>query len=192
MKRSLSIIAFALVLSLSACGHKKATIAELQTRVDSMQSALDTLSAQKMRAKTQLKDFATHDMIYFNKQWDQLANTYDQGVRVFYPDGMFNITLANHTEMSKRMFSFTKDATITQIPVRFGNGEWTAVVSEVQGKFTDTLQTSFGKLIPPDSNSFKFLKCTISHWVNGKVSDEYWFWDNYSLYKQLGILNKVE
>ena len=40
---------------------------------------------------------------------------------------------------------------------------------------------------PPTGKSFTLLMCTVGHWKNGVMDEEYLFWDNQSGMKQIGV-----
>ena len=190
MKKLISIPVFALSIYLiTGCSHKPSA-AELQVRVDSMQSALDSFTKEQATVNTLLKRFDSLDFVYYNgQQWDQLALSHDPGVQVYYPDGTMSLGLfPNHIEQLKPLFAMAPDTKIINHRVEFGSGDWTAAIGEIQGTFTDTLHTVYGKNIPPTGKPFKFMMCTIAHWKNGKITDEYLFWDNHAFLKQIGLV----
>ena len=41
--------------------------------------------------------------------------------------------------------------------------------------------------IPPTGSAFKVNMCTVGHWKNGVMDEEYLFWDNATLMKQIGV-----
>jgi len=44
-----------------------------------------------------------------------------------------------------------------------------------------------GISIPPTGKKFHLSMTTIGHWKDGKMIEEYLFWDNQSLMKQIGL-----
>jgi hypothetical protein len=52
--------------------------------------------------------------------------------------------------------------------------------------FTKPMPTGDGKTVPPTGKSFTLIMCTVGHWKNGVMDEEYLFWDNHSYMKQVG------
>ena len=44
-----------------------------------------------------------------------------------------------------------------------------------------------GKTVPPTGKSFTLLMCTVGHWKNGVMDEEYLFWDNQEFMKEIGL-----
>ena len=76
------------------------------------------------------------------------------------------------------MFVFAPDTKIQSHPVKFGSGDWTCVIGEMEGTFSKPMPVGNGKTIPPTGKKFKLSMCTVGHWKNGKMIEEYLFWDN--------------
>ena len=190
MKKLISIPVLTLAIYfMTACSHKPSAD-ELQVRIDSMQTALDSFTKEQVTTKTLLKRFDSLDFVFYNgQQWDQLAQSHDPGVQVYYPDGTMSLGLfPNHIDQLKPLFAMAPDTKIVNHRVSFGSQDWTAVIGEIQGTFTDTLTTPFGKVIQPTGKPFKLMMCTVAHWKDGKIIDEYLFWDNHLFYKQIGLV----
>ena len=49
------------------------------------------------------------------------------------------------------------------------------------------MPTPDGKTIAPTGKAFKLAMCTVGHWKNGVMDEEYLFWDNLSFMKQIGL-----
>jgi len=125
---------------------------------------------------------------YSNQQWDSLAISHDENIKVYYPDGTVTTGLfPDHINMLKPMFVFAPDTKITSHPVKFGTGEWTSVIGEMEGTFSKPMPIGNGKSIPPTGKKFKLRMNTVGHWKDGKMIEEYLFWDNQSFMKQIGV-----
>jgi predicted ester cyclase len=61
------------------------------------------------------------------------------------------------------------------------------VIGVIQGRFSHPMPMPNGKAIPPTGKKFKFNMCTVGHWVNGLMDEEYLFWDNQEFMKQVGL-----
>src|SRR5947208_54302 len=125
---------------------------------------------------------------YSNQQWDSLAISHDANIKVYYPDGTVTTGLfPQHIDMLKPLFTFAPDTKITNHPVKFGSGDWTAVIGEMEGTFSKPMPTADGKSIAPTGKPFKLAMCTVGHWKGGVMDEEYLFWDNQAYMKQIGL-----
>ena len=48
--------------------------------------------------------------------------------------------------------------------VKFGSGDWTCVLGEMEGTFSKPMPIGNGKSIPPTNKKFKLAMATIGHW----------------------------
>lgn len=137
------------------------------------------------------KQLATFDAldydVFSNQKWDRLNESHDENIVVNWPDGHQTKGLAKHTEDLKAMFVYAPDTQIKSHPIRFGNGEWTCVKGVMTGTFTRPMPIGNGKTIQPTGKKFSIPMCTIGHWKNGVMIEEYLFWDNAAYMNQLGI-----
>jgi hypothetical protein len=85
------------------------------------------------------------------------------------------------------MFVYAPDTRIRVHPVRIAAGDWTSVVGEMEGTFTEPMPVEGGKPIAPTGKAFKISMCTVGHWKDGVMVEEYLFWDNLTYMKQMGI-----
>lgn len=143
----------------------------------------DELTGERLRRFDSL-DF----QFYSHQQWDSFAISHDKNIRVIYPDGTVTTGLyPQHIDMLTPMFAFAPDTKITRHPVKFGSGEWTAVIGEMEGTFSKPMDLGNGKVIQPTGKKFKLTMSTIARWKDGKMTEEYLHWDNQSLMKQIGL-----
>ena len=106
---------------------------------------------------------------------------------IFYSHSGIRRMKATGVFMIKPMFTFAPDTKIKTHPVKFGSGDWTAVIGELEGTFSKPMQIPGGKTIPPTNKKFKLSMCTVGHWKGGKMTEEYLFWDNATLMQQIGL-----
>ena len=71
--------------------------------------------------------------------------------------------------------------------VKIAAGERTSLIGVMEGTFTKPMPVAGGKPIAPTGKSFKLIMCTVGHWKNGVMDEEYLFWDNATFMQQLGI-----
>lgn len=126
--------------------------------------------------------------IYSNQKWDQFSISHDENIKVYYPDGSITTGLhPDHIDALTPMFVFAPDTKIKNHPVRFGSGDWTAVIGIMEGTFSQPMPIGNGKFIPPTGKKFKLSMATIGHWKDGKMIEEYLFWDNQTFMRQIGL-----
>lgn len=156
-------------------------------------SALENIILSMINKKNKndqyIKTFDELDFIVFtHQQWIDFHKSHSNNVIVHFPDGHATYGLDKHIEDLKWMFTYAPDTAIYEHPVKFGYGEWTAVIGRMSGTFTKEMITHKGKIIKPTFKSFSIPMCTISHWNgDGVMDEEYLFWDNLTYYKQMGI-----
>ena len=142
-------------------------------------------------AQTVRANLATFDDLDFNvfsnQKWDQLSRSHASDILVHWPDGHTTKGIEKHIEDLKAMFVYAPDTRIKVHPVKFGSGEWTSVIGEMEGTFTKPMPAGSGKTIAPTGKAFKLPMCTVGRWKNGIMVEEYLFWDNQTYMKQLGL-----
>lgn len=128
--------------------------------------------------------------VYTGQQWQDLHKSHTDDVIVHWPDGRTTRGIDKHIEDIKYMFTFAPDNRIKEHPVRFGtpDGEWTAVTGWLEGTFTKPMMLANGTVIPPTGKAYRIPMATIGHWnKDGKMFEEYLFWDNAEFMKQIGL-----
>ena len=125
--------------------------------------------------------------VFTNQKWDELSKSHSKDILVHWPDGHTTTGIEKHIEDLKAMFVFAPDTRIKVHPVKFGSGEWTGVIGEMEGTFTKPMPIGGGKTIAPTGKAFKIAMCTVGRWKDGVMLEEYLFWDNQTYMKQLGL-----
>jgi SnoaL-like polyketide cyclase len=147
--------------------------------------------ASPTAAHTVQANLATFDDLDFNvfsnQKWDQLPRSHAKDILVHWPDGHTTRGIEKHIEDLKAMFVYAPDTRIKVHPVKFGSGEWTSVIGEMEGTFTKPMPAGGRKTIAPTGKTFKLPMCTVGRWKNGVMVEEYLFWDNQTYMKQLGL-----
>jgi predicted ester cyclase len=138
--------------------------------------------------RKQLETFDDLDYNVFSGQkWEQVSKSHDRDIVVHWPDGRTTKGLDVHIEDMKKMFVYAPDTHIKEHPVRIACGEFTAVMGILEGTFTKPMPAGDGKTISPTGKSFKLTMETVGHWKDGKMDEEWLFWDNQAFMKQIGI-----
>jgi hypothetical protein len=136
-----------------------------------------------------IKTFDTLDYeVFTGQQWARLHESHSKDVIVHWPDGHQTDGIEKHIEDLKAMFVYAPDTRIKIHTVKIGSGEWTAVIGIMEGTFTQPMPTPDGKTIPPTGKAYKITMCTVGHWKDGVMNEEYLFWDNLTFMKQIGLV----
>lgn len=185
-----AIILIAGVVVLNNCTSKSGNVSVRQSEIDSLRNEIKVMASGNAELAKNLATFDTLDYTVFsNAQWVRLHESHSKDVKVNWPDGHFTVGIERHIQDLAAMFVYAPDTRIKQHPIRFGNstGEWTAVTGIMEGTFSKPMPIGNGKFIQPTGKSFKLPMCTIGHWVNGIMNEEYLFWDNQTYMNQLGL-----
>lgn len=149
------------------------------------------LSQYEAEAKAVAEHIATFDtldyVVFTQQQWERLHESHSKDVIVHWPDGHQTQGIEKHIEDLKAMFVYAPDTRIKIHTVKLGSGEWTAVIGIMEGTFTNPMPTPDGKMIPPTGKPFKITMCTVGHWKDGVMNEEYLFWDNLTFMRQIGL-----
>ena len=192
--RILNATIFVLVIgtltALTGCSTNGDKISVSKTELDSLRNQIRTMTAGNETLAKNLVTFDTLDYTVFtNQQWVRLHESHSKDIKVNWPDGHYTIGIERHIEDLKALFVYAPDTRIKQHPVRFGssNGEWTAVTGIMEGTFSKPMPIGNGKFIQPTEKSFKLPMCTIGHWKDGVMIEEFLFWDNQTYMNQIGL-----
>ena len=144
-------------------------------------------AAEKLAARHVAKFDRLDFEVFSNQKWDELKESHSKDITVYWPDGHATHGLDQHTADLKAMFVYAPDTRIKVHTVKVAQGEWTSVIGVMDGTFTQPMPVANGKTIAPTGKAFKLVMCTVGHWVNGVMDEEYLFWDNQSFMKQIGL-----
>jgi predicted ester cyclase len=151
--------------------------------------ALAQYQAAEKLVAAHLATFDELDYVVFTQQqWQRLHESHSKDVTVYWPDGHATHGIEKHIEDLAAMFVYAPDTRIKVHTVKVGQGEWTAVIGIMEGTFTKPMPTGDGKSIPPTGKPYKITMCTVGHWTNGVMNEEYLFWDNLTFMKQIGVM----
>ena len=183
-----ALMIVAAITTFNSCTNSRSNSA-LQTKIDSLQNELKKFTDDKALAETRLLRFDSLDFDYYsNHDWKNFNISHDDNIKVYYPDGAITEGLyPKHIDKLTPMFAFAPDTKIKTHPVRFGTGDWTTVIGKIEGTFSKPMPIGNGKTIPPTNKKFALSMATIGHWKDGKMIEEYLFWDNQSFMKQIGL-----
>ena len=125
--------------------------------------------------------------VFTGQQWTRLHESHSHDILVHWPDGHTTKGIEKHIEDLKAMFVYAPDTRIREHPVKIASGEWTSVIGVMEGTFTKPMPIGDGKTIPPTGKPYKINMCTVGHWKNGVMDEEFLFWDNQTYMKQIGL-----
>jgi hypothetical protein len=125
--------------------------------------------------------------VFTNQSWDELSRSHAKDILVHWPDGHTTKGIEQHIKDLSALFVYAPDNRIRVHPVKFGSGDWTCVIGVMEGTFTKPMPIGDGKTIPPTGKSYKLPMCTVGHWKDGVMDEEYLFWDNQTFMKQIGL-----
>ncbi len=193
MKRLTTIKALAILLlvagtvTFTSCSNNSQ-----EQKIKSLEAELNKYKTDEALAEKRFAIFDTLDYdLYSNQKWDKFNHSHADNIKVYYPDGSITTGLyPQHIDQLTPVFAFAPDTKIKTHPIKFGRGDWTCVVGVMEGTFSQPMPIGEGKTIPPTGKKFKLSMTTIGHWgPDGKMTEEYLFWDNQSFMKQIGLAN---
>ena len=163
---------------------------EMQAKIDEVKNELKKYTDERSRIEKDLKTFDELDFVVFsNQEWTRLHESHSKDVKVNWPDGHFTVGIEKHIEDLKAMFVYAPDTSIKVHPVKIGSGEYTSVIGVMTGTFSKPMPIGDGKFIQPTGKKFSITMCTVGHWKDGVMIEEWLFWDNAAFMKQIGLAN---
>ena len=172
-------IMLVITMSVSVFAQKKDSKEALLKQVKELAAANELISKH-------LETFDTLDYTVFsNRQWTRLHESHAKDIKVHFPDGHIEVGLEQHIKTLDAMFVYAPDTRIKEHPIKFGSGNFTAVMGWMEGTFTQPMPIGDGKFIQPTGKKFRIPMATIGIWKNGTMSEEYLFWDNKTYMDQI-------
>lgn len=198
MKKSIrtSLMSAALVLGLAVfpalvrSAQDKPYSPEMQAKIEQMKKELKKFTDERAMVAKHLETFDTLDYVVFsNQEWVRFHESHSQDVIAYWPDGHHTNGLERHIEDLKAMFVYAPDTRIKIHPVKFGSNDFTCVTGIMEGTFTKPMPVGNGKFIQPTGKKFVLPMCTVGHWKNGVMIEEWLYWDNATYMRQIGVGN---
>jgi predicted ester cyclase len=161
---------------------------EMKAKIEEAKKEFKKYTDEKATTEKNLKTFDELDFVVFsNQEWTRLHESHSKDVKVNWPDGHSTTGIERHIEDLKAMFVYSPDTSIKVHPVKIGSGEWTSVIGVMTGTFTRPMPIGDGKFIQPTGKKFSINMCTVGHWKDGVMIEEWLFWDNATYMKQIGL-----
>lgn len=143
---------------------------------------------EKITVGKNIASFDHLDFVSFNEQdWETFNEIHAPDVLVGWPDGRETHGTEEHSVDVEFVFSYAPDIQIIDHPVTFGQGPWTAGMGVVEGTFTEPMILRDGTVIEPTGKKFKYTMITIAKWQDGQITEEYLYWDNAEVTRQMGL-----
>ena len=181
---------FSITPALAAESKSSAYSPEMQAKIEETKKELKKFTDERASVKKNLKTFDELDYVVFsNQEWTRLHESHSKDVKVNWPDGHYTTGIERHIEDLKAMFVYAPDTCIKVHPVKFGSNEYTSVIGVMTGTFTKPMPIGDGKFIQPTGKKFSLPMCTVGHWKDGVMIEEWLFWDSATYMKQMGIGN---
>ena len=161
---------------------------EMQVKIDEVKKELKKFTDEGATTAKNLETFDELDFVVFsNQEWTRLHESHSKDVKVNWPDGHYTNGIEKHIEDLKALFVYAPDTSIKVHPIKFGSGEYTSVIGVMTGTFTKPMPIGDGKFIQPTGKKFSINMCTVGHWKDGVMIEEWLFWDNATYMKQIGL-----
>jgi len=177
-------IAFGLTLNTASASE---SVAELKAKIAELQAQVDSHNAERAQTATHLETFDELDLVAFNhRDMKRIGEIHADNVIVHNPDGTQTSPFPPHSEELQLLFDVF-EFKITDHIVGFGHGEWTAGISISEGRWVKPLPLPDGTIKQPTGQKVRIKIATIARWENGRIAEEYLFWDNADWNKQIGL-----
>lgn len=154
------------------------------------QTTLEEFRAAESLGADHIARYRTADFEIFTEHGDmeRIRESHAKDVVVHWPDGRRTDGVEAHIADLKAMFVYAPDTRIPEHLVEFSNAEWSSVVGVMVGTFTQPMPTPDGKLIAPTGKPLKVQFSAVDHWKDGRIDEEFLFWDNLAFMRQVGLM----
>lgn len=185
MKLRLAIILTGSLLSANAFAADDNSA--LEARITELEAQVAAHEAERAQTAQHLEIFDELDLVAFNsRDMKRIGEIHADNVIVHNPDGTQTTPFPPHAEELKFLFD-TFEFVVTDHIVGFGYGEWTAGISISEGKWVKPLTLPDGTVKQPTGKKVRLKIATIARWENGRIVEEYLFWDNADWNRQIGF-----
>ena len=166
-------------------------ITALQQKIIDLEDQINAFEKEKQIVEKNIALFDKMDLEAFtNQDMNTIKEIHSDDVIVYNPDGSKTTGMTpDHEREIQWIFDTYPDIKITEHPIKFGSGNWTAGISTVNGTWTKPMILEDGTVLEQTGKSFEIKMTTIAKWNNEKIVEEYLFWDNVEWNKQIGIGN---
>jgi outer membrane murein-binding lipoprotein Lpp len=186
--RGLVMMASVLIgLQLAGCGDAEQN-SKLQDKIDELQAKVDAHVAERAATAKHLKTFDELDLVAFNnRDMPRIKEIHADDVMVYNPDGTTTKGMTPHHASELEFLFDTFSFKVSEHIVGFGHGDWTAGISICDGQWVKPLKMPDGSVLQPTHKKVRVKIATITRWENGRIAEEYLFWDNADWNRQIGL-----
>jgi hypothetical protein len=187
--KSRTYITLAIILTLFSANHAFAgdSVAELKKKIADLQAQVDAHETERKQTARHLDIFDELDLVAFNnRDMKRIGEIHADQVIVHNPDGTKTSPFPPHAEELDFLFD-TFDFKVVDHIVGFGHGEWTAGISISEGKWVKPITLPDGTVLQATGKKVRLKIATIARWVDGRIAEEYLFWDNADWNRQVGL-----
>jgi hypothetical protein len=125
------------------------------------------------------------------RDWETFESLHDPGCVVYWPGLEATPTRGvrdHHAEAAAFCEAFPDNKVDNRpYPVLFGDGGFSCFVTRFKGTFTRPWKLAGGTVIEPTGRSFNVLYSTTARWKDGRIVEEYLFWDTATFRSQVGL-----
>ncbi|MEM1180780.1 MAG: ester cyclase [Acidobacteriota bacterium] len=153
-----------------------------------LREKVTAFEAERAATAFHLARFDELDLVAFNdRDMKRLAELHADDVTVYNPEGTITRGMTPHHEEELQFLFDTFDLKIPVHLVQFGYGEWTAGISICEGSWIKPITLPDGTVQEPTGKEIKIKVATIARWEDGRIAEEYLFWDNADWNRQIGL-----
>lgn len=187
---TLLLVAVSMTL-LPGCGstHASGTDVEaLRREITELRRQVAASEQERATTASNLARFDELDLVAFNnRDMDLIKQIHADDVIVYNPDGTVTEGMNPHHAGELQFLFDTFDFVVTDHIVGFGHGDWTAGVSISEGAWVKPMTLPDGTVLQPTGNRLRIKIATLAHWKDGRITEEYLFWDNADWNRQIGL-----
>ncbi len=131
----------------------------------------------------------------WNARTEEFLRAHTDDVRVYQPGSHEpRVGVKDHGADMDAFFAAFEDITIGPVgpegfpeyKVQFGSGDWMAGISVMTGTHTGELNL-YGLIVPPTGKKLDITLATIARFEDGKIAEEYLFYDMMLVAIELGV-----
>jgi hypothetical protein len=187
MRKNYLLLVLPLCILALAVSCSNDETSKLQAKVNELQAQVDAFRAERETTAINLKTFDDLDLVAFNnRDMEHIRRIHAETVKVYNPDGTITEPMDPHAKELQFLFD-TFDFKVAEHIVGFGHGGWTAGISVSKGKWIKPITLPDGTVLKPTGKPVSVKIATIARWENGRIAEEYLFWDNADWNRQIGL-----
>lgn len=172
---------------ITGSAYAEESVSDLKAKIEKLEAQVAAHKVERLQTKHHLETFDELDLVAFNsRDMERIGEIHADNVIVHNPDGTKTSPFKPHSEELDFLFD-TFDFKVTDHIVGFGFGEWTAGISISEGRWVKPLPLKDGSFLKPTNKKVRLKIATIARWENGRIAEEFLFWDNADWNRQIGL-----